>query len=717
MVQYFPVITGSLTVNGDIIVSGTSSMSASNSVSSSYAYTASSAVSSSYAYSASSAVNSFSASKAVSSSYADTASFSNDFTVLGNLTVYGTQSIQYITSSQLNVSDNVITVNVASPGVRFGGLSVFDSGSLSSEATASLFWDSQNNHWIYQRESGSSYTGGMLISGPRNAAGLGNELGTTACMLLVGQGGDHLTSSLVYHDSTKTCFYGTSLFISSSGNLGINETSPLSPLVVNYSCAGGRGGEISIINRCGAVNSEAALNFGFGNSTYNLDNGNAQIKALQTSVGEATDIVFSSWNGSNWYERMRILSDGNLTIGPGIETAIPKYLKISRSSVPTYLVDMSTSGTTAGSSWSINKQDTSCAASSWGASSNVSYATATIRMNSSTANSCITFYTSNTNNADPTLKMVLEGDGSVLMTSCTALKLPTGTSAQRPTGQAGMVRMNTTTGQPEWYNTATSTWASFNQNTNSYLIEYLVVGGGGGGGYDNGAGGGAGGFVLDCGLTVSSCTSYSVIVGAGGSATTGVSGHGGSSCFNGIVALGGGGAGGQSNIGDDGGSGGGSMYYPFGASRGGFGTIGQGFEGGCWLSVSSPYIGSGGGGASQRGFDGPSNGMGGAGKPSTLLGNTCYYAGGGNGSGDSPGCQTQSLGGGGIAGNPTGGNANTNSGSGGGGGINGGNLGGNGGSGIVIIRYPGCQRGTGGTICSYCGTTIHVFTSSGTFVA
>jgi hypothetical protein len=35
-------------------------------------------------------------------------------------------------------------------------------------------------------------------------------------MLLVGQGGDHLTSSLVYHDSTKTCFYGTS-FISSSG--------------------------------------------------------------------------------------------------------------------------------------------------------------------------------------------------------------------------------------------------------------------------------------------------------------------------------------------------------------------------------------------------------------------------------------------------------------------------------------------------------------------
>jgi hypothetical protein len=144
----------------------------------------------------------------------------------------------------LNISDNVITVNVASPGVRFGGLSVFDSGSISSQATASLFWDSQNNHWIYQRESGSTYTGGMLISGPRNSAGLGNELGTTNCMLLVGQGGDHLTSSLVYHDTTRTCFYGTS-FISSSGaacfggaltatTIGTND---LMLSNMNYECA------------------------------------------------------------------------------------------------------------------------------------------------------------------------------------------------------------------------------------------------------------------------------------------------------------------------------------------------------------------------------------------------------------------------------------------------------------------------------------------------
>jgi hypothetical protein len=39
----------------------------------------------------------------------------------------------------------------------------------------------------------------------------------------------------------------------------------------------------------------------------------------------------------------------------------------------------------------------------------------------------------------------------------------------------------------------------------------------------------------------------------------------------------------------------------------------------------------------------------------------------------------------------------------------------NGGSGIVIVRYLGAQRATGGTITSSGGYTIHTFTTSGTF--
>jgi hypothetical protein len=35
----------------------------------------------------------------------------------------------------------------------------------------------------------------------------------------------------------------------------------------------------------------------------------------------------------------------------------------------------------------------------------------------------------------------------------------------------------------------------------------------------------------------------------------------------------------------------------------------------------------------------------------------------------------------------------------------------------VVIRYAGSQRGTGGTVTTAEGYTIHTFTSSGTYTA
>jgi hypothetical protein len=40
-----------------------------------------------------------------------------------------------------------------------------------------------------------------------------------------------------------------------------------------------------------------------------------------------------------------------------------------------------------------------------------------------------------------------------------------------------------------------------------------------------------------------------------------------------------------------------------------------------------------------------------------------------------------------------------------------------GGSGVVIIRYSGGQRATGGTVTTVSGYTYHTFTSSGTFTS
>jgi trimeric autotransporter adhesin len=118
-----------------------------------------------------------------------------------NLTVFGSSSITYVTSSQLRVEDNIITVNTASPGSRFGGLEVHDSGSVGI-ATGSLLWDSVNNRWVYQNSSEASYGGGVLLSGPRSSGSLGSELTLTSGRIAKSAGGDHLNDSNISDDGT-----------------------------------------------------------------------------------------------------------------------------------------------------------------------------------------------------------------------------------------------------------------------------------------------------------------------------------------------------------------------------------------------------------------------------------------------------------------------------------------------------------------------------------
>lgn len=308
-----------------------------------------------------------------------------------------------------------------------------------------------------------------------------------------------------------------------------------------------------------------------------------------------------------------------------------------------------------------------------------------------------------------------------------ALKLPVGTTAQRPAGQTGLIRQNSTTGNPEWYDATTGTWLQFSQPA-GYLVSYIIAAGGGGSGtsttnYSMGAGGAGG--VINSTATLSAGASYTIIVGAGAAgltAGTNTSGNSGSnSSISGLgVAIGGGGggggaAGGAASPGQSGGSGGSGLQ----AAAGGAGTVGQGYAGATG-SGSSPAWGSGGGGgAGAAGTNGTST-SGGAGGIGTLfsINSTYYGGGGGGGAGSGYPAASGGLGGGGAGGSgATGANGTVNTGGGGGGtGVN--NVAGSaGGSGVVVIAYAGAQRGTGGTVTSSGGYTIHTFTSSGTYNA
>ncbi len=301
-----------------------------------------------------------------------------------------------------------------------------------------------------------------------------------------------------------------------------------------------------------------------------------------------------------------------------------------------------------------------------------------------------------------------------------ALKLPVGTTAQRPTGAAGLIRQNSTTGNPEWFDTTTSQWLQFSQPA-GYLVNYLVVAGGGGGGsgvggISNGGGGGAGGL-LTSSISLSSGTAYTITIGAGAAANL----TGSNSSISTIAtSLGGGGGSFDVVAGLAGGSGGGGCGGATAGrspTNGGVGTAGQGNAGGNGFG-GSPFGGGGGGGAGAVGITATGvGGNGGIGVASTISGASAYYAGGGGGaSGGSP-ASVGGLGGGGAGGVAAIGTAGTANTGGGGGGSGAGYTAGAGGSGIVIISYLGSQRGTGGTVTSSGGYTIHTFTSSGTYNA
>lgn len=276
-----------------------------------------------------------------------------------------------------------------------------------------------------------------------------------------------------------------------------------------------------------------------------------------------------------------------------------------------------------------------------------------------------------------------------------------------------------------------------------YAANYLVAAGGGGGAnYNSGGGGGAGGLLTGTATLVPG-VAYTVTIGAGGTGSTGSSysqTNGANTSFIGSSASFtsiGGGAGGNNGgttapyAARNGGSGGGAG----GESGGtgvvpGSGTTGQGNAGGYGVvPYTTGYPCGGGGGASQVGgtasSSGPTGGYGGNGTSSTISGTAVYYCGGGGGGTQVSG--TGGAGGAGGGGNGGGssvkdgvaGTANRGGGGGGGGYVSGPGTGdaGAGGSGIVILSYQGSQRGSGGTVSSAAGYTIHTFTSSGTYTA
>ena len=246
--------------------------------------------------------------------------------------------------------------------------------------------------------------------------------------------------------------------------------------------------------------------------------------------------------------------------------------------------------------------------------------------------------------------------------------------------------------------------ADFYGTANTYNVEYVVVAGGGGsaGGTNNSHGygaGGAGGYRTATATLTAGSSGMTVTIGGSAPGTgmipsnnnySGAS-NGGNSSFNGTSSTGGGGGGFRRN-GNSGGSGGGGGFYS------------GDYRGRGWANYS-------GGGGNAGGYS-PSEGNAGSGTSGQQWGR------GGDG-GQLPVSDRTWLNGtayaeqGQCTGSGASGPANTGKGANSrrqqyGGGHNGG-------TGVVIIRYAGAQRGSGGSVSSSGGYTYHQFNSSGTY--
>ena len=133
---------------------------------------------------------------------------SGNLTIYGNFDVKGSTTITAITASNLDIAENTIAVREFSPVVRFGGLIVYDSGSVvggtppnNVYASASLFYDGVDNNWVISQNDG--FSSSVMIGGPVNGGAYGNEEGLPMGTIpKIEYTGNNLTSSTMTDNGT-----------------------------------------------------------------------------------------------------------------------------------------------------------------------------------------------------------------------------------------------------------------------------------------------------------------------------------------------------------------------------------------------------------------------------------------------------------------------------------------------------------------------------------
>ena len=567
---------------------------------------------------------------------------------------------------------------------------------LSATITATTQSDSDNTTKVATTAFVSTAIANLADSAPSTLNTL-NELAAA-----LGDDANYATTTTNAIAAKLPLAGGTMTGTLAMGSNAITSTGTISAGAVNST------GEMRITNP--SATSQLYL-YGASGQKANIILNEYGVRAWHVGAGTFTSGKFSISDGTT--ERLNIDASGNVGIGTSSPSA--KLSLGAASGAKRFLVYDSGGSTNLYAGFGIDAPGANDFSMYSASSGNLAFG----KMASD--GSTITKHMSINNSSD----VDMHGTGS--------LKIPNGTTAQRPSSPAtGMIRYNTTLAVIEEYRgsawetlsdffSATggtkTTSGSYTYHTftssgsisfsGSKAIDILIVAGGAGGGINSNtraAGGGAGGLIFISSYPAQA-TSYTVSVGSGGA--EGASGTNSVFSFSGgttLTALGGGmgGYNDSTDNGADGGSGGGQWYpgyagasatQPANTNDGSntYNSTGFGNDGGT-SGATQPY-GSGGGGAGAVGanFNSATPGVGGVGKNmsatfGTSVGESGWFAGGGGTGSYPPQGDVKYVGGTGGGGRgwnngtETAQNGTANTGGGGG-------AGGSGGSGIVILRY------------------------------
>jgi len=129
--------------------------------------------------------------------------------ISGNLEVLGSATNVTIQSTTIELDDNIIRLNAYSPFERYAGFEVIDSGSTG--VSASLVWDGQNDYWMFVSSSGES---SKLLG--TTAGTYGTETSLTNTYFPIATGPNTIGDSLLRYSGT-TLSFNTNKFTIDSG--------------------------------------------------------------------------------------------------------------------------------------------------------------------------------------------------------------------------------------------------------------------------------------------------------------------------------------------------------------------------------------------------------------------------------------------------------------------------------------------------------------------